>query len=198
MTSEKLAQAVQLIKSGNKIGAIPILKEIVQADPSNENAWLWLYSCVEKSDQKIYCLKQALKINPDNQKTHDALFKLENKTSPNIQFEQVKNSGNFCPHCQSVQIFQRSKTVNNTGNALGCGCGSGLITFVILMAYGVNLRLNDLSGYYYGSSWLYSSGSDMNLFIATIVVALLAGVIYFLTSRKTIIYYECLNCKTTW
>lgn len=44
MASEKLNQAVQLIKSGNKIAALPILKEIVQAEPNNGNAWLWLYS----------------------------------------------------------------------------------------------------------------------------------------------------------
>ena len=81
MVSEKLNQAVQLIKSGNKIAALPILKEIVQAEPNNENAWLWLYSCVEKVEQKKYCLQQAIRINPDNQKAHEALLKLESQTS---------------------------------------------------------------------------------------------------------------------
>lgn len=79
MTSEKLAQAVQLIKSGNKIAALPILKEIVQAEPDNENAWLLLHSCVEKVEQKKYCLQQALRINPNNQDTRNALLKLESQ-----------------------------------------------------------------------------------------------------------------------
>ena len=85
MTSEELTQAVQLIKSGNKIAALSILKEIVKAEPNNENAWLWLYSCVEKVEQKKYCLQQALRINPNNQDSHIALLKLENRTTAKSQ-----------------------------------------------------------------------------------------------------------------
>lgn len=79
MTIDKLSQAVQLIKAGNKVAALPILKEVVQAEPNNENAWLWLYSCVEKVEQKKYCLQQALKINSNNQDAYTALLKLENR-----------------------------------------------------------------------------------------------------------------------
>jgi len=85
MNSEKLAQAVQHIKSGNKIAALPILKEIVQAESDNENAWLWLHSCVEKVEQKKYCLQQALRINPNNQEARNALLNLGNHMPINIQ-----------------------------------------------------------------------------------------------------------------
>ena len=74
--ADQLNNAVQLIKAGNKQAALPILREVVQADPNNENAWLWLFSCVEKPEQKKFCLQQALKINPDNQNTQKALDKL--------------------------------------------------------------------------------------------------------------------------
>ena len=82
MTSEKLSSAVQLIKSGNKQIALPILKEIIQTNPNDENAWLWLYSCVEKVEEKEYCLQQALEINPDNQQARKALLKLTDLASP--------------------------------------------------------------------------------------------------------------------
>lgn len=77
MQSEKFYQAVQYIKAGNKLAAIPILKEIVQENPNDENAWAGLYYCVEKDDQKIYCLEQVLKINPNNKKARNALNKLK-------------------------------------------------------------------------------------------------------------------------
>jgi hypothetical protein len=80
MSSERLSQAVHLIKSGNKAAALPILKEVVQTEPNNENAWLWLYSCVEDIEQKKYCLRQAIKINPSNQDANNTLFKLETQT----------------------------------------------------------------------------------------------------------------------
>jgi hypothetical protein len=79
MISEKLTQAVQLIKAGNKQAALPILKEIVQIEPNNETAWLWLYSSVDNTSQKKYCLQKVLEINPNNQNARNALAKLSNQ-----------------------------------------------------------------------------------------------------------------------
>ncbi|MFT3891028.1 MAG: hypothetical protein QM730_05290 [Anaerolineales bacterium] len=76
MSSEQLNQAIAFIKAGNKPAALPILKEIIQADPQNENAWLWLYSCVDDVKQKRYCLQKALQINPNNIHAREALGKL--------------------------------------------------------------------------------------------------------------------------
>lgn len=94
MTPEKLSQAIALIKAGNKSAALPVLKEVVQSDPNNENAWLWLYSCVEEVEQKKYCLGQALKINPQNQNAHNALLKLKNQTlaTPQSINPEIKSS----------------------------------------------------------------------------------------------------------
>lgn len=198
MASEKLSQAVQLIKSGNKVAALPILKEVVQAEPNNENAWLWLYSCVGNVEQKKYCLQQALRINSNNQKASEALYKLENPIPPKIHSnKQVGNSGIFCPHCQSSQVFQRSKIVNNMGNAVGVGCASGLITFLLLTFYAAYLIAND-NPYDFGDSSFFVPGSDMPQFIVAVVIGILASIITFFASRKTVIYYECLNCKSTW
>jgi tetratricopeptide (TPR) repeat protein len=97
VTSEKLLQAVQLIKSGNKAAALSILKEIVQAEPNNENAWLWLYSCIENVEQKKYCLRQAIKINPNNQNAYNALSKLESSISatPQLANHEVESGTHF-------------------------------------------------------------------------------------------------------
>lgn len=62
----------------------------MQTEPNNENAWLWLYSCVENVEQKKYCLQQALKINPNNQGAQKLLatFKAEEaKTANTLQQE---------------------------------------------------------------------------------------------------------------
>lgn len=81
MTSEKLDSAIQYIKSGNKQAALPILKEVLQANPADENAWLWLYACVDKVTEKKFCLQKALEINPGNHQARAALEKLTNPVS---------------------------------------------------------------------------------------------------------------------
>ncbi len=76
MAAKELSDAIQLIKSGNRQAALPILKEILQANPKDEQAWLWLYACVDKVEEKRVCLQKALEVNPDNQSTRAALQKL--------------------------------------------------------------------------------------------------------------------------
>ena len=76
MTSDKLDDAVQLIRSGHKQAAVPLLKEILRGDPRDENAWLWLQVCVDDIGQKRYCLQKALEINTENQPARNALRKL--------------------------------------------------------------------------------------------------------------------------
>jgi hypothetical protein len=86
MSFDKLSYAVQLAKAGNKAEALPLLKEIVRTDPDNETAWLWLHACIEQNEQKIYCLQQALRINPYNQGAQRALEKLtlQNPAQPHL------------------------------------------------------------------------------------------------------------------
>lgn len=89
---EKLVQAVQLIKAGNKRDSIPLLKEVLRSDPNNENAWSWLYICVETVEQKKHCLQQILRIHPENEKALVALQRLgkPNLSSPD-EFRQINH-----------------------------------------------------------------------------------------------------------
>ncbi|MBX3038355.1 MAG: hypothetical protein KF758_15690 [Anaerolineales bacterium] len=51
MASNDLVDAISLIKEGKKQEALFILKEIIKNEPKNEQAWLWLYSCVNTREQ---------------------------------------------------------------------------------------------------------------------------------------------------
>ncbi len=63
---EELKQAVAFVMAGKRDEAIPILKTIIKADRNNEQAWYWLSSCADKSEDKKYCLQEVLRINPNN------------------------------------------------------------------------------------------------------------------------------------
>lgn len=79
MSSDKLERAITLIKSGDKKGGQNLLVDIVNADPHNEIAWLWLSSVVEQ-DKRLFCLEKVLSINPNNIKAKQYL-------------EQIKSNG---------------------------------------------------------------------------------------------------------
>ncbi|MBN1317983.1 MAG: tetratricopeptide repeat protein [Anaerolineales bacterium] len=77
--SDKLQQAMDLIKSGERQKSKRILVEILEADPKNEKAWLWLSGIVNGDEECRYCLNQVLAINPNNTQAKKGLAWLEQK-----------------------------------------------------------------------------------------------------------------------
>jgi hypothetical protein len=64
---DKLQQAITAIKSGDKETGKQLLIEILKVDRRNEVAWLWMTKVVDSQDERIKCLQNVLKINPDNE-----------------------------------------------------------------------------------------------------------------------------------
>lgn len=91
---DEIQKAIELIKSGDKSGARTILISVIKKNPRNELAWSWLYSAVETDERKIYCLKEILKINPNNTNAARALRKLENKYQPPMDEDSTHQEKN--------------------------------------------------------------------------------------------------------
>lgn len=83
-SDEKIKEAIALYRAGNKALAQRLLSEVVKADVKNEIAWIWLSACVENADQKRYCLKRVLSLNPANENAAKALADLEQLPQPSI------------------------------------------------------------------------------------------------------------------
>jgi hypothetical protein len=77
MSLDQLNEAIEKVKAGEKIAAVKMLSDYLRAIPESETAWLWLAVCVSLPDQKRFCLKKALSINPNNENARQALERLE-------------------------------------------------------------------------------------------------------------------------
>lgn len=73
MSSEKLNAAIQQIQSGRKQAAVPVLRELIQENPADDQPWLWLHICMDDLEQKKFCLQRALALNPANTQARLAL-----------------------------------------------------------------------------------------------------------------------------
>lgn len=87
--SEKLPIAIEAIKAGNKQLGQQLLAQILQSDPNNEQAWLWMSAVVDE-DKRKYCIERVLKINPNNILASQALSQLNQKK--NISKPQIEYS----------------------------------------------------------------------------------------------------------
>lgn len=107
MANRQLKQAISAYKSDEKQKAQKLLARLVKAEPDNEEAWFWLAACIENPEQRQYCLKRVLKINPNNLQAKRALKKSEERqasqqavTQPTKKVSRVKFFAANCPKCK--------------------------------------------------------------------------------------------------
>ena len=52
-TSEMVRRAIQLARAGQRVQARDLLLEVVESDPQNETAWMWLSGLVDSLEDRI-------------------------------------------------------------------------------------------------------------------------------------------------
>jgi tetratricopeptide (TPR) repeat protein len=67
MSTELTRQAYIAMQDGDRISARTLLRRAIIKEPHNELAWYLLAQVVDKRDQAIDCLEQALLLNPNNE-----------------------------------------------------------------------------------------------------------------------------------
>ena len=82
MSEDQLQQAINLFKEEKKEEASKVLTALLEQEPGNELAWLWLAACTAHPEERRYCLEKALEINPENQKARTALERMQPPAAP--------------------------------------------------------------------------------------------------------------------
>ena len=67
MMASALQQGIAAAKAGRKGEARQLLLEATKSTGTAENAWLWLSGVVEREEERLFCLDNALQINPNNE-----------------------------------------------------------------------------------------------------------------------------------
>lgn len=69
-------QAINAVKAGDLTGARKLLESVLEQDPDNQNAWLWMSAAVSTDDERRHCLEQILRLDPENAQARRGLEKL--------------------------------------------------------------------------------------------------------------------------
>lgn len=73
MSEQQLAEAVRLSRHGHNVEARRVLVRILERQPDNEQAWLWLGRILPDLAQRRYCLQRVLKLNTESVQAREAL-----------------------------------------------------------------------------------------------------------------------------
>jgi Flp pilus assembly protein TadD/predicted nucleic acid-binding Zn ribbon protein len=79
MTQTLLEQGIGAALHGRRDEARTILAQVVEADETNEQAWLWLAGLVTDPEEMRTCLENVLHLNPDNAKAREGLAWVEQR-----------------------------------------------------------------------------------------------------------------------
>ncbi len=93
-----LEKAMVAIKSGDKETGERLLRLILQTNPDNEMAWLWLSTIADSEQESIECLNRVLEINPHNSWAKRSLAALE-------KHEHIKPPPVTLPTSQQTEVF---------------------------------------------------------------------------------------------
>ena len=63
---EILDNGVRAARSGDRVTAQKLLKQVLEEDPDNELALIWLASTVTSSAERRMYLQQVVRVNPNN------------------------------------------------------------------------------------------------------------------------------------
>jgi hypothetical protein len=72
-----LQRAITHVNAGELDQGRALLEKILEQDPKNDRAWVWLSGCVEDPMQRRICLQQALSANSNNQAALDGMRVLD-------------------------------------------------------------------------------------------------------------------------
>jgi tetratricopeptide (TPR) repeat protein len=74
---DPLQLAIDAARNGRNAEARSLLMDLVDSDPRNETAWIWLSGLMESLEDRIIACENALAINPENRKVHMYLADLQ-------------------------------------------------------------------------------------------------------------------------
>lgn len=79
--SQTLQQAIAALNEGDRGRAKQLLAQVLQADPRNESAWLWLVHAVDDPAHARECVERVLRINPGNEEARQMLETIRHRES---------------------------------------------------------------------------------------------------------------------
>jgi tetratricopeptide (TPR) repeat protein len=124
MSQEKMNSGITAFRNGNKKLALQIFSEIVKSEPRNEAAWLWLAAGVDNIEQKEFCFKKVLEINPHNENAQKALSQIKKPSVPS--FDDLVNVSSGFSDLHPETVISDNKVKIQALKCPMCGASIGL------------------------------------------------------------------------
>jgi tetratricopeptide (TPR) repeat protein len=115
-SAEVLQRAIQAARSGRREAARDLLLDLVEVDPRNEMAWMWLSGLVDSLEDKIIACENVLTINPSNEKVRQYLTQLQKQQEASLL---KKNNEDAVSLLDRAKVHAERKEIDAALNLAG-------------------------------------------------------------------------------
>lgn len=91
-SAEVLQRAILAARAGRREEARNLLIGLVEVEPQNEMAWMWLTGLVDTLDDKIIACENVLTINPANEKVRAYLAELQKQQHASLVKKNIEDA----------------------------------------------------------------------------------------------------------
>ena len=106
-----LQQAMSAMRAGHELTARDIFLEVVEINPRNETAWMWLTGLLDDLDDCIYACQQVLEINPRNVHVNQYLSQLLVDKKKQQETQRLRVEGHVARAREMVKAKKRSEAL---------------------------------------------------------------------------------------
>ncbi len=146
MLSDRLRQAIHLIKEDHKEQARQLIISEVKNNPSNLTAWLWALEVAENEKEKRTILHRILTIDPAHKGALQYLKKLDQTHPQEDGIEPKPLKSKHDPHRETEEKSSRVggllRLVFDWITSLPVSCGFLTLFFIILVGTFIYFRVN--------------------------------------------------------
>ncbi|MDX1436904.1 MAG: tetratricopeptide repeat protein [Anaerolineales bacterium] len=130
-----LNEAIEAARAGKTARARDLLTRLLRTDQTNPEYWLWMSSVVESKNEKIYCLKTVLKLDPDNKMAKRGLVLLgeEQPAEAVTPVAPVRKETYKVEEIPSHQPSAAAGLLSNPFARLGIGIAGGLVLIALII-----------------------------------------------------------------
>jgi hypothetical protein len=144
---ESLRQAIIAIRVGREEEARRLLSQILEANPRDEDAWLWMSAVVDTDQQRLDCFRRVLAINPGNAAAREAAMYLQGDSTAPSAAPRVETISSP----QGIEPERRLSLTIIALSAIGALVGCVVLLGICLVSRVLVGRLSD--------PWLYADRS---------------------------------------
>jgi tetratricopeptide (TPR) repeat protein len=98
--SETVQRAIQSARAGRRTEARNLLLDVVESDPHNETAWMWLSGLVDSLEDRIIACENVLTINPANERVRTYLAQLQHQQEMSLSRKSIEDA---------TELYQQAK-----------------------------------------------------------------------------------------